>query len=99
MTRHAKIRAAAGLFLTILAGSTVFFRLVEGWGWVDAYYFSVVTMATVGYGDLAPATDLGKIGATVLIFLGIGTLAVLVQQIAEQGIENRMNRKSGKRQD
>jgi len=55
-----------------MAAGTVFFRFVEGWSWLDAYFFTAVTVTTVGYGNLVPATALGKIGATVLIFAGIG---------------------------
>ena len=40
---------------------TVFFRLIEGWSWLDSYFFTVVTISTVGYGELVPATAAGKI--------------------------------------
>jgi voltage-gated potassium channel len=64
----------------IVAAGTVFFRLVEGWSWLDAYFFTVVTLSTVGYGSLVPATALGKIGTTVFIFMGLGVFAVAIQQ-------------------
>jgi hypothetical protein len=41
---------------------------------VDALYFSVVTLTTVGYGDFAPQTDLGKLFTAVYVRLGIGIL-------------------------
>jgi voltage-gated potassium channel len=47
--------AAGGLLLT----GTVFYSLVEGWGVLDALYFSVTTLATVGFGDFTPKTELG----------------------------------------
>ncbi len=72
----------------ILTG-TIFFRLVEGWSWVDAYYFTVVTISTVGYGDLTPITNLGKIGTTILIFAGLGVFAVTLQQIATEHLAER----------
>ena len=99
MTSRYRLRAAFTLFLTVLAGSTIFFRWAEGWDWVDAYYFSVVTMATVGYGDIAPSTAVGKIGATVLIMVGIGILAVFLQSLAERMVEARARRMDGKRKD
>jgi len=61
--------------VTVIAIGTVFYHFVEGWRWVDSYYFSVVTLATVGFGDLAPKTDLGKIFTTFYIFSGVGMLA------------------------
>ena len=47
-------------FFVILVGSTIYHYL-ENWSWVDAIYFSVVTLTTVGFGDFAPKTDGGKI--------------------------------------
>lgn len=66
--------------LLIVVSGTVFFRFVEGWSWLDAYFFTVVTLSTVGYGSLVPATALGKIGTTVFIFVGLGVFAVAIQQ-------------------
>lgn len=76
------------LFL-VLAGGTVFFRHVEGWSWIDAYFFTVVTVSTVGYGNLVPATALGKIGTTVLIFVGLGVFAVAIHRFANYHMRKR----------
>ena len=64
----------------VVAVGTIFFRFVEGWSWLDAYFFTVITLSTVGYGSLVPATALGKIGTTVFIFVGLGVFAVAIQQ-------------------
>ena len=64
----------------VVASGTLFFRLVEGWSWIDSYFFTVVTLSTVGYGNLVPATVLGKIGTTVFIFTGLGIFALAIQQ-------------------
>lgn len=68
--------------VTALSG-TLFYRNVEGWSWVDAAYFSVITLTTVGYGDLHPLTDSGKIFTMAYSLLGIGVFVALVTQIAE----------------
>ena len=72
--------ALVATLLLIVAGGTVFFHHVEGWSWLDSYFFTVVTLSTVGYGSIVPATALGKIGTTVFIFLGLGVFAVALQQ-------------------
>lgn len=75
--------------LSILAGSTVFFHYQEGWSWIDSWFFTVTTISTVGYGNLVPATDLGKIATTVLIFSGIGVFGLAATQIADQLVTRR----------
>jgi voltage-gated potassium channel len=46
---------------------------MENRSFVDAFYYIIVTMATVGYGDIVPTTPAGKILAIVLIITGVGT--------------------------
>lgn len=77
------------LLAGIVLGGTVFFRFIEGWSWLDAYFFTVVTLSTVGYGNLVPVTVLGKIGTTVLIFVGLGVFALAIQQVAAYTIRRR----------
>ncbi|MFD1158851.1 potassium channel family protein [Roseovarius aestuarii] len=74
--------------LIVLTG-TIFFRLVEGWSWLDAYFFTVVTLSTVGYGSLVPVTALGKIGTTIFIFTGLGVFALTIQQFAAFAMRKR----------
>lgn len=80
------------LLAMVVGAGTVFFRWVEGWTWIDSYFFTVVTLSTVGYGNLVPGTDLGKIGTTVLIFFGIGIFALAIQQIGEATLKRRERR-------
>ena len=77
--------------LTLTSG-TIFFRKVEGWSWVDAFYFSATTIATVGHGDLAPRTDFGKLFTVLYIVVGVGlfiTLATLLSRGLVNGDRNK----------
>lgn len=74
--------------LTLMSG-TLFYHKFEGWAWLDAAYFSVATMSTVGYGDLAPKTDAGKIFTMVYIVVSIGLFVALVSQIAAALIKSK----------
>ncbi|NSX53638.1 potassium channel family protein [Parasulfitobacter algicola] len=78
-----------GMMVTIITSGTVFFKFVEGWAWIDAYFFTVVTISTVGYGNLVPVTVAGKIGTTVLIFVGLGIFAVAIQQFGHFAIRRQ----------
>ncbi len=75
--KHA-YRILLGFALGAIAFGTVVFHFVERWSWLDAYYFSVVTLATVGYGDLTPHTPAGKLIATIYIFGGVGIFTAFV---------------------
>ncbi|KUF11627.1 potassium channel family protein [Pseudoponticoccus marisrubri] len=75
-----RLATLLGTLAVLIASGTVFFRYVEGWSWLDAYFFTVVTLSTVGYGELVPMTPAGRIGTTVFILIGLGIFAVAVQQ-------------------
>ncbi len=79
------------LTLTLITG-TLFYHSVEGWSLLDSFYFSVITLATVGYGDFTPQTDIGKIFTVMYIFLGLGILVGFVTPIGEYLIEKRTQR-------
>lgn len=87
----ARFRAATLIFtlLLIIVSGTVFFRWAEGWSWLDAYFFTVVTLSTVGYGSLVPATAIGKIGTTIFIILGLGVFALAIQQFGSFAMRKR----------
>ena len=75
-------RGGLVLAILILLSGTVFYRSVEGWSWIDAFYFSATTVSTVGIGDLAPQTALGKIFTVIYIFVGVGVFVALFTQFA-----------------
>jgi voltage-gated potassium channel len=82
-------------FLVIMIFGTIGFEIIEGKSLVDSAYFVIVTMATVGYGDIHPATGAGKIFTVVLIIMGVGTFVGLIANatetmLAKREIESRM---------
>ena len=42
----------------------------------ESIYWAIVTITTVGYGDIAPATPMGKFIASIMMFIGYGIIAV-----------------------
>ena len=81
------------IFLAIMVGvllvGTVGFTLAEGLPLYDAIYFSIVTITTVGYGDISPQTQLGKVLAIFLIIGGVGTFMAVVANVTEVLIARR----------
>jgi voltage-gated potassium channel len=59
------------IFSLYVLGGISFYTSVEGWSTVDAVYFTAATFTTIGYGDVTPATDTGKIFTVFFSFFGI----------------------------
>jgi voltage-gated potassium channel len=79
--RYAALLAA----LTAIAGGQAF-ASAEHVSDANGFYWAVTTMTTVGYGDLKPMTETGKIIAVVVMLVGIGFVAVLTGAIAQRFI-------------
>jgi voltage-gated potassium channel len=86
--RHIFHYLLAATLLVITTG-TIFYHFQEHFSWLNAYYFSVVTLATVGYGDLVPHTPLGKFFTTIYIFVGVGILTTFINY----SLKRRANKK------
>lgn len=69
--------------LTLLAIGVAVYTRYEGWWWFDSLYFCVVTLATVGFGDLSPVTTIGRAFTIGYIFAGIGVFLSLISILAE----------------
>ena len=76
---------AAALVLT----GTIFYWRFEHWTIVEALYFSVVTLTTVGYGDLHPTSAGTEIFTIFYILTGIGVFVALLASIAQQYIAQK----------
>lgn len=77
----AEFRALGFLLVTLLGSATLFYWQYEGWRPIDALYFSVVTMATIGYGDFSPSSDAGKVFTMIYAFLSIGVFVAFNAKI------------------
>ena len=77
---------AAGALL--LTGTMVFWRF-EDWTIIEALYFCVVTLTTVGYGDFSPTHAGTQIFAIVYILTGFGVLVALLTSVAEKYLEQK----------
>jgi len=87
-----KIKVKVYPFLTsvvfiVLAVGTLFYHFAEGWTWLDSLYFSIITLTTIGYGDLVPTTPLTKLFTIIYIFIGLGIIFGFVMQIFPKKIK------------
>lgn len=90
--RDPNVRPLAVWVAILLLAGTIFYRSVEGWGWLDSLYFCVISLATVGYGDLHPTTGLSKLFTMAYVLSGVGLLLGFVDAMFERGREKRIRR-------
>ena len=75
----------------VIIGAIVF-MIIENLSFLDALYFTIATVATVGYGDIHPATAAGKIFCIFLIIVGIGTFLTLLTNVAQWLLQRQQYR-------
>lgn len=74
------------LILLVIVG-TLGFMLVERWSFLDSLYMTVITLTTVGYGEVYPLDTNGKIYAIVLILVGAGVVLYILGDMVELFID------------
>lgn len=99
MLKDQKFRALIYLTFVTLSIGTIFYHSVEGWRWLDSLYFSVITLATIGYGDFTPKTDLGKAFTMIYVFIGIGILIAFIDPIGGLIVQHRIDKVEKKNQE
>lgn len=90
-------RLAVLAFLLVLAGGTLGYIGIEGWGAWDAFYMTVTTVATVGFREVHPLSRAGQAFTILLIVSGVGTAfytaTLLATMIVEGGLQKRFERR------
>lgn len=86
-------RIVAVIALLTLGTGVVFYHFVENLSWLNSLYFCTVTLTTVGYGDITPKTDLGKLFTVFYILGGIGIIATFANLFLKNAVIRRSYKK------
>ena len=92
-----RLKIFLGLFVVITAMGTLGFMVLEDVPLVKAFYYNIVTISTVGYGDIHPTSDASRLFALLIIVLGVGTFLGAIANATEMFLlkretENRMRK-------
>lgn len=86
----------SGALIALVLTGAVGYRLSEHLSWIDAVYLAVVTISTVGYGDIVPHTAVGRVFTVFLILAGVGVALYLLSSLAELVLEGRLRELLGR---
>ena len=79
------------LFVIILSG-IVGFKVIEGYTWIEAFYMTILTVSTVGFNEVHPLSDVGRLFTSFLIIFSFGTFAYTVTSITIYVLDGEFNR-------
>ncbi len=85
------------LSILLLAVGSLGYMLIEGWGFLDSLYMTVITLATVGYGEVQTLSVPGRVFTLILIILGVGYFLYVVGAIIQFLVEGRIRLVLGRR--
>jgi hypothetical protein len=90
-------RGLITLVFGLVTGGALFYRQVEDLSWLDSFYFTIVTLTTVGYGDFSPQTTAGKLFTMAYLLIGIGVLVAFITEMATRLVAARAELQAARR--
>ena len=97
LIRNSFFQVGAGILLTMVLGGMILQWLEPGEISKDdnPYWWAIVTMTTVGYGDFSPATPAGRFFAVIIMFIGISLVSLLTASISSIFVAQKIREGKG----
>ena len=90
------VRGVVLLSLVLLLG-TAGYMVIEGWPLLESFYMTVITITTVGYGEVGTVSEPGRVFTVFLIFAGMGIMAYTLGIVAQIMVEFQVRDLIGRR--
>lgn len=88
--KEPEARGALRSAVILLVTGVLFYTLVEHWTVVDSLYFCVTTLTTVGFGNPAPTTDVGKLFTVFFVLSGVGMFLAVINGVGRAAVKNQV---------
>ncbi|MHB9024163.1 MAG: potassium channel family protein [Armatimonadota bacterium] len=88
---YKKLSRVAIAFLTVLGIGTIGYHAIERWNFFDALYMTIITIASVGYGETHPLSDAGRAFTMLLILGGAGVLVFTFSTVTAVIVEGELS--------
>lgn len=79
------------IMCVIFAYGLCVFMYIEGWTFVDSFYMIVITLSTVGFGEIQPLSDRGRLLTSSIIILGVGNFAYIVGSFSRMLVDGHLH--------
>lgn len=93
----AQLRLALVLLTLVISGGTCGYMIIEGWYFLDAFFMTIITLSTVGYGEVHALSPAGKFLSIVIIVTGVGSAGLAVGTAGRIMLEDRIRAALGRR--
>lgn len=107
LTRVLRLRNQLGFFwplvisqlslVTVSLGAIYGYMLIEGWNFWDSFYMVVITLSTIGFGEVHPLSQEGRVLTTFVILTGVGNFAFILGAFSQLLVEGRLFKLLGRR--
>jgi len=91
-----RIFFALAAIVGLIAAGTAGYMLIEGMSLIDAVYMTVITVTTVGYGEVSPLDTNGRIFTMLLILTGVGTAYYAFAAVTEMVVGGQLREMMGR---
>ncbi|MCF8043150.1 MAG: potassium channel protein [Desulfarculaceae bacterium] len=83
--------------LGVILMGTLGYRWVEDYTWLESIYMTIITVTTVGFGEVRPLSSSGRIFTMVLMLSGVGTILYLLTTLTQLVVEGKLREIMGRR--
>ena len=90
MDRTANLIIVVLLAVFLVALGTGGYMVIEGWTIMDSLYMTIITLSTIGYGEVNPVSQSGRIFTLLLIVMGVGFFLYVIGNVVQFLVEGRI---------